>query len=72
MNIPPRRRKRRSCSSELPILAADARRVTVQGPDGSVVELDWDALRAEAAGSAPFSGLFRDLLVRAEAQRRAA
>lgn len=62
----------RSASSELPIAAADGRRVAIHAPDGSLVELDWDALRAEAAGSAPFASLFRDLLTRAEACLRGA
>ncbi|SFF39647.1 hypothetical protein SAMN04488120_103192 [Fontimonas thermophila] len=50
----------------LPIAAADDHGVAIQGPDGSLVELDWDTLRCEASRPAPFASLFRDLLIRAE------
>lgn len=60
-----------TAADELALTAVDLRGIWLQAPDGTSVGLSWDELRAEAARELPGAGLFRDLLVRAEARRRA-
>lgn len=60
-----------TAADELALTAVDLRGVWLQAPDGTPIGLSWDELRAEAACERPGAGLFRDLLARAEARRRA-
>lgn len=55
-----------SPADELALACVDRRGVWLYAPDGATVALGWDELRAEAQTQGPASGLFRDLLARAE------